>query len=646
MSESIELCALREGYWDLISTYPPSQEGIAIKEAANIQTGYAAVAVLSVEKMHIAYYITLRNIPKPTYYDIRKSVKAERPTMRQKTKPKKTTKPAKSQDKTTSAPAENAPKPVAAALEDTHELSFFEKLIDSLFYLLTGKHVKESPHSKTQEKENSVTSVTSQGEQTLSGEPVTDSQQTEENTLENLLETQLEEEAEVSPPSEDTVPDTAQAPDTHKETKAPPPQDAISAKNPFKAKEENKNTSSPLMQPPEREKKNAALKNTKASLPKIGGGHIPNPSTPQKSQSTQDKGTAFWNNIAEDEDDFESIRLQIQKSLFGAIERAKQLAWLPEQSTMRGTLQLASILLICGIGRKLCSHVGVPGGLGNQVIADTLEQLGLSDKQAFICALHVDRILSDHKNNLMYLIGRAYGANILNDTEQRIDLLSIFNAWEANELEKYFEVDEEKNTAKLSKLPYLKAISILLTDIVNFTGQSNEKGEKWVKDVVHAHNRMTKTITAHQKGEYIQGTGDGALLIFTSPQAAMHAALELQFMHQNFCRRVASRHFDIRVAVSHGIPIQTQSGLHGPPIEELHMIHKEMGDIGIAVTKGIANIAEQHGFQFNLNEETAFPIYEFTTYTGAHTVSDKDQTKEQHAETPAEKMQEEGQQHV
>ncbi len=646
MSESIELCALREGYWDLISTYPPSQEGIAIKEAANIQTGYAAVAVLSVEKMHLAYYISLRNIPKPTYYDIRKSVKAERPTMRQKTKPKKTAKPAKSQNKTTSAPAETAPKPVAAAPEDAPEMTFFEKLIDSLFYLLTGKHVKEEPAPKAQEKASSAASVTPKDEQTLSGEPAIDSQETEEKTLENLLETQLEEEAEVSPPSEDTVPDTAQAPDTHEETKAPPPQGAISAKNPFKAKEGNKNTSSPLMQPPEQEKKHAALKNTKASLPKIGGGHIPNPSTQQAQQNTPDQGTPFWNNIAEDEDDFEKIRLQIQKSLFGAIERAKQLAWLPEQSTMRGTLQLASILLICGIGRKLCSHVGVPGGLGNQVIADTLEQLGLSDKQAFICALHVDRILSDHKNNLMYLIGRAYGANILNDTEQRIDLLSIFNAWEANELEKYFDVDEEKNTAKLSKLPYLKAISILLTDIVNFTGQSNEKGEKWVKDVVHAHNRMTKTITAHQKGEYIQGTGDGALLIFTSPQAAMHAALELQFMHQNFCRRVASRHFDIRVAVSHGIPIQTQSGLHGPPIEELHMIHKEMGDIGIAVTKGIASIAKQHGFQFNLNEETHFPIYEFTTYTGAHTVSDKDQTKEQHAETPAEKMQEEGQQHV
>jgi hypothetical protein len=51
MSESIELCVLREGYWDLISTYPPSQEGIAIKEAANIQTGYAAVAVLSAYRL-------------------------------------------------------------------------------------------------------------------------------------------------------------------------------------------------------------------------------------------------------------------------------------------------------------------------------------------------------------------------------------------------------------------------------------------------------------------------------------------------------------------------------------------------------------------------------------------------------------------
>ncbi len=633
MSDTIELCALRDGFWDLISTYDTSQEKIAIQEAANIQTGYAAVAVLSVEQMHVSYYVSLKGMPKPSYYDIRKSVKAERPTMRQKSNAKKTIGKPKQQtlaDTGNAVPSATAQMKTAARNSSPKKeapQSFWDIIIESIYYLITGKKLSDQDDSNPKDTTHPAEA------------PLPDSSQkdqdkaAQEANIQNLLEAHLEEEfntpkkADTTEPPEvlemdNEVPDTAQ----------------ISNKNPFKPKGSNqKDGPNPLTKSVQKEqqslennnqdKQAVNLKSTNAALPKIGGGHIPNPSAQNTQQNGNNTSNQFWKQLDEGEEDFEHARHHVQKSLFEAVERAKQLAWLPEQGVMRGTLQIAAILLICGIGRKLCSHVGLPGGIGNQAIGHTLEQLGLSERQAFICALHVDRILTEPKNNLMYLIGRAYGANILNDSEQRIDLLSIFNAWENDDLERFFEVDEAKNTTKLSKLPYLKPISIMLTDIVSFTAQSNEKGEKWVKDVVHAHNRMTKTVAVHQKGEYIQGTGDGALLIFTTPESAMHAAMELQFMHQNFCRRVSSRKFDIRIAISHGIPIQTQSGLHGPAIEELNIIHRSMNSDGIAVTKGIAGVAEQHGFQFNLqDEENSIPIYEFTTYTGAHTVENTGDT--------------------
>ncbi|MEC9291333.1 MAG: adenylate/guanylate cyclase domain-containing protein [Pseudomonadota bacterium] len=627
MSDTIELCALRDGFWDLISTYDASQEKIAIQEAANIQTGYAAVAVLSVEQMHVSYYISLKGMPKPSYYDIRKSVKAERPTMREKSNAKKTIGAPKKQ--TTAHAGNTAPSPAAQMKTETQGAgsrkeapqSFWDMIIESIYYLITGKKLSEQDEQKPKDTTHPQAAP-------FPDEATKDDDDTaQERNIQNLLEAHLEE--EFNTPKET---DTTEPPEILEMEDEIPTAAQISKKNPFKPQgAKTEDGPNPLTKSAQKEqqvlhgqsdeKKAINLKNTNAALPKIGGGHIPNPTAQNAQQNGNGNNNQFWNNIEEGEEDFEQARHQIQKSLFEAIERAKQLAWLPEQGVMRGTLQIAAILLICGIGRKLCSHVGLPGGIGNQAIGHTLEQLGLSEKQAFICALHVDRILTEPKNNLMYLIGRAYGANILNDSEQRIDLLSIFNAWENDDLERFFEVDEEKNTTKLSKLPYLKPISIMLTDIVSFTAQSNEKGEKWVKDVVHAHNRMTKTVAVHQKGEYIQGTGDGALLIFTTPESAMHAAMELQFMHQNFCRRVSSRKFDIRIAISHGIPIQTQSGLHGPAIEELNIIHRSMDSDGIAVTKGIASVAEQHGFQFNLqDEEASVPIYEFTTYTGAHTV--------------------------
>lgn len=626
MSESIELCALRDGFWDLIASYPSSQEQIAIKEAANIQSGYLAVAVLSVEKMRVTYYASLRNVPQPDYYEIRKSVRADRPTMRQKTMPQAMGTPRPSEKPDNHAPPANNTPTKSATPKEKHapEHSFLERLLDAIMYLLTGSHFY--PDMEEKSPTDTHTAPASKAAHTA---PSTDNEgAAEQNTtkdLQSLLENHLKQEeeaqkkAQISKEVEEKI---------AKEDAESTPAISLKAderkaqkKNPFLKDdvqaEQHETTANDATDNPS---KAPVLKHENAALPKIGGGHLNVP----HSHNTQENAPNFLQQLTDADDDYEKAKAHIQKKLLDAVERAKQIAWLPEQNMMRGTLQLASILLLCGIGRKICSDTGIPGGIGNTCIARALEELDLSEKQSYICTLHIDRILSEPNNKLMYLIGRAYGANILHDTESRIDLLSIFNAWEANTLETFFEIDESGNAGKLSKLPYLKAISIMLTDIVGFTKQSNENGEKWVKDVVYAHTRMTKTVAGRHKGEYLQSTGDGSLMIFTTPEAAMHAAVELEIMQQNFCRRVKARAFDVRIAISHGIPIKTQSGLHGPPIEELTVIDRAMKNGTIAVTKAIADGAKPHGFKFSLISEEKFPIYEFSAYTGSHNINTED----------------------
>src|SRR5215204_3758877 len=71
-------------------------------------------------------------------------------------------------------------------------------------------------------------------------------------------------------------------------------------------------------------------------------------------------------------------------------------------------------------------------------------------------------------------------------------------------------------------------LTILFTDLVEHTALYTRLGESTARDVILAHFRVLRTVIAAHDGREIKSEGDRLMVIFTSTNAAVHAAIEMQ----------------------------------------------------------------------------------------------------------------------
>lgn len=72
-----------------------------------------------------------------------------------------------------------------------------------------------------------------------------------------------------------------------------------------------------------------------------------------------------------------------------------------------------------------------------------------------------------------------------------------------------------------------QAITIVFTDLEGFTHFTSEQGDEAAIELIGAHNRVTGPIIRSRGGHIVKRLGDGLLLSFPQPEAAVLAAVEL-----------------------------------------------------------------------------------------------------------------------
>ena len=85
--------------------------------------------------------------------------------------------------------------------------------------------------------------------------------------------------------------------------------------------------------------------------------------------------------------------------------------------------------------------------------------------------------------------------------------------------------------------------TVLFTDIVDSTQKAEELGDRAWSDLLDTHDRFTREELSRFNGEWVKGTGDGALAIFDGPARAVDCARSL-----------------LRIAEQHGL--QLRAGIH------------------------------------------------------------------------------------
>jgi class 3 adenylate cyclase/pimeloyl-ACP methyl ester carboxylesterase len=80
--------------------------------------------------------------------------------------------------------------------------------------------------------------------------------------------------------------------------------------------------------------------------------------------------------------------------------------------------------------------------------------------------------------------------------------------------------------------------AVLFTDIVESTSESLAYGDERWKSKLDAHDRTTEMVVSEHDGKVIKSTGDGILATFSTPSAAVEAAINLQSGLDSFGMRI------------------------------------------------------------------------------------------------------------
>lgn len=242
--------------------------------------------------------------------------------------------------------------------------------------------------------------------------------------------------------------------------------------------------------------------------------------------------------------------------------------------------------------------------------------------------LHLDEgsILRVAENLGEFKLNMRYGAMFdrgFSSTQKHIqNTMNEIKAERALELWQQAEEAEEAETN-----------AVLFTDIVNFTGQVAEKGEDWLRSIVHAHNRIVRDVLEQYQGKEIKHTGDGIMATFFSPLDALNASVNMQKGFEAFSKAKEDFAFGVRIGIASGTPVKMDGDVFGTPVNLAARVMSFGNEFEITLSKEahdicIANEACSHVF----TEETDLDIKGFD---GSHSIFKVNWRDEPHSASPA-----------
>jgi len=176
-----------------------------------------------------------------------------------------------------------------------------------------------------------------------------------------------------------------------------------------------------------------------------------------------------------------------------------------------------------------------------------------------------------------------------------VSTLEDFNRWAADQRTAIGRVADEDG-----------AVTIFFSDIENSTQLNTQLGDsRWIK-VLGAHDRLIETYVEKYRGLIVKSFGDGHMIVFTTPELALAAALDIQrALGANWNRSRELRRTPIRVRI----------GLHtGTAIER-------GGDyFGQNVALAARVAAQAQGGEILVTEEIAEALEEYYRFTEAGAV--------------------------
>jgi adenylate cyclase len=160
-------------------------------------------------------------------------------------------------------------------------------------------------------------------------------------------------------------------------------------------------------------------------------------------------------------------------------------------------------------------------------------------------------------------------------------------------------------------------VTIFFSDIENSTALNSELGdEEWVK-LLAAHDRLLHTYVDRHRGLIVKSQGDGYMVVFSTPELALGASLDIQralSAKRQRSRRLRRTPIRVRIGLHTGTAIEKEGDYFGRNVAMAARV-AAMADGGeILVSTDIAErLADSDAFAF-IEEDTV----EFKGLPGEH----------------------------
>lgn len=225
--------------------------------------------------------------------------------------------------------------------------------------------------------------------------------------------------------------------------------------------------------------------------------------------------------------------------------------------------------------RRYLRSIATPSEV-RRMLAEILEQ----DARPFLSRITIPTLVMHRSNFALVPVSQArYIADHIPDSE----FIEVAGGdgpvyWEASELiletfERFLTDGGGRRTG------HVELATLLFTDIVRSTERAGGMGDRDWLAVIDEHNTTTRRVVEHHGGQVVKHTGDGTLATFSSPSAAIQAAIALR-------RALADMGVEIRTGIHTGEVRRSAGDVEGlaVSIASRVMSEAEPGEIMVSRT--------------------------------------------------------------
>jgi adenylate cyclase len=278
--------------------------------------------------------------------------------------------------------------------------------------------------------------------------------------------------------------------------------------------------------------------------------------------------------------------------------------------TQDSYLRFGLILFLAGAAETFARRAGVAQKQLVELLSIEIENLGASKQHAKGFAANIDEYLLDQRYFDMYAAGRAGALRISKGTNDDSGLERAVETWRlppdadqsaqshddgAMPDSKHFDSTPRKGGGEEEPLGF---VAVLFTDIVDSTNLQQKNGDKWMMNVVRAHNDIVREAIQRFGGREIKHTGDGIMASFPDVLGAAEASLAMQDGFGRFSEMMPDLAFQVRAGLSAGEPIHESGDIFGTPVNLAARVMSKAGAGEIAVSSIVREMCQGQAMKF------------------------------------------------